>query len=193
MPNLYVALVHHPVVNKNGEVIAAAVTNLDLHDIARAAKTYDIKGFYVTTPLADQQLLVQRITAHWLEGAGGRYNPKRREALALIRLADCLEQALAEIGREEGERPQTVATAARRRPGSISFGGLRRQLAKGSPHVLVLGTAWGLAPSVFQAADWVLEPVQGPSQYNHLPVRSAAAIIMDRLLGCREGADVKSD
>jgi hypothetical protein len=193
MPNLYVALVHHPVVNKNGEAIAAAVTNLDLHDIARAARTYDIKGFYVTTPLADQQLLVQRITAHWLEGSGGRYNPKRREALALIRLADGLEQALAEIGQREGRRPQTVATAARRRPGSIGFRELRRRLADGSPYVLVLGTAWGLAASVFEQADWVLEPVQGPSPYNHLSVRAAAAVIMDRLLGCREGADVETD
>ncbi|MCG6907364.1 MAG: RNA methyltransferase [Anaerolineae bacterium] len=193
MPNLYVALVHHPVVNKDGDTIAAAVTNLDLHDIARVAKTYGVKGFYVTTPLADQQHLVRRITAHWLEGPGGCHNPKRREALALIRLADSLEQALAEIGREAGERPRTVATAARRRPGSIGFGDLRRQLSGGSPHVLVLGTAWGLAPSVFEAADTVLEPVEGPSLYNHLSVRAAAAVILDRLLACRAKEDLETD
>ncbi len=169
MPNLYVALVHHPVVNKNGEVIAAAVTNLDLHDIARAAKTYDIKGFYVTTPLADQQLLVQRITAHWLEGAGGRYNPKRREALALIRLADCLEQALAEIGREEGERPQTVATAARRRPGSIGF----RRIAQttGGREPPCSGAGYGLGAGAIRVRSGRLgagagaraKPLQSPS------------------------------
>ncbi|HSM74420.1 MAG TPA: RNA methyltransferase [Desulfobacterales bacterium] len=193
MPNLYVALVHHPVVNKAGDTIAAAVTNLDLHDIARTAKTYGVKGFYVTTPLADQQHLVRRITAHWLEGPGGRRNPKRREALALIRLADGLEPALAEIGRDEGRPPRTVATAARRRPGSIGFGELRRRLAQGSPHVLVLGTAWGLAPAVFEAVDTVLEPVKGPGPYNHLPVRAAAAVILDRLLGCREGLELKTD
>jgi hypothetical protein len=193
MPNLYVALIHHPVVNKNGETIASAVTNLDLHDIARAGRTYGLKGFYVITPLADQQVLVQRILAHWLEGAGGRHNPKRREALTLIRLADCLEQALAEIGRREGRPPETVATAARRRHGSIGFRELRKKLTGGSPHVLVLGTAWGLAASVFEQSDMVLEPVQGPNPYNHLSVRAAAAIIMDRLLGRRPGEDSETD
>ncbi|MCP4687771.1 MAG: RNA methyltransferase, partial [Desulfobacterales bacterium] len=35
-PNLHLALLHYPVVNKNGEPVASAVTNLDLHDISRA-------------------------------------------------------------------------------------------------------------------------------------------------------------
>lgn len=193
MPNLYVALVHHPVVNKNGETIASAVTNLDLHDIARAARTYGLKGFYVTTPLEDQQTLIRRIVAHWLEGAGGQYNPKRREALRLVRPMDSLAAALAEIAQREGRPPQTVATAARHRQGSIGFGELRKKLAGESPHVLLLGTAWGLADTVFEQADMVLAPVQGPSNYNHLSVRAAAAIIMDRLLGRRSGADSETD
>ena len=45
-----VVLVHHPVVDKNGDTIAAAVTALDLHDIARVAKTYGLAAFYVVTP-----------------------------------------------------------------------------------------------------------------------------------------------
>jgi hypothetical protein len=43
------------VVNKNGEIIASAVTNLDLHDISRVAKTYGVQAFYVVTPLRDQK------------------------------------------------------------------------------------------------------------------------------------------
>jgi len=31
--------------------------------------------------------------------------------------------------------------------------------------------------------DYILEPVSGASDYNHLSVRSAVSIIMDRLLG----------
>ncbi|MFW6237145.1 MAG: RNA methyltransferase, partial [Desulfosudaceae bacterium] len=97
--DLYLALLHYPVVNKSGQVIASAVTNLDLHDIARAARTYGVAGFYVVTPLEDQQRLVERIVNHWTVGDGARYNPKRAEAMALIRLAATLEAARQEITR----------------------------------------------------------------------------------------------
>ena len=59
--NLSIALVHYPVTNKNGEVIASAVTNLDLHDMARSARTYGVKGFYVVTPLEDQKALAAQL------------------------------------------------------------------------------------------------------------------------------------
>ena len=97
IPNLYVALVHYPVVNKNGDVITSSVTNLDLHDIARVAKTYGIKSFYVVTPLADQKALVEKIVSHWTEGLGAKYNPKRREALELIRIEETLEKVVDDI------------------------------------------------------------------------------------------------
>ena len=42
-------------------MIASAVTNLDLHDIARAARTYAVDGVYVVTPLEDQRALVERL------------------------------------------------------------------------------------------------------------------------------------
>lgn len=38
-----IALVHYPVLGKKGEIIGSAITNLDLHDIARTAKTYGMK------------------------------------------------------------------------------------------------------------------------------------------------------
>ena len=34
-----------------------------------------------------------------------------------------------------------------------------------------------------QDCDYILEPVQAGSDYNHLSVRSAVSIILDRLLG----------
>ena len=55
-------------------------------------------------------------------------------------------------------------------------------LKNGKPHVLVLGTAWGLSEDFILTADYVLEPIVGKTDYNHLSVRSAAAIIFDRLL-----------
>jgi hypothetical protein len=67
MINLYVALAHYPVVNKNGDIITSAVTNLDLHDISRVVKTYGVRSFYVTTPLEDQKTLIKKIVSHWVE------------------------------------------------------------------------------------------------------------------------------
>jgi hypothetical protein len=56
-------------------------------------------------------------------------------------------------------------------------------LKEGNPYLLLLGTAWGLSENLIAEADYVLEPIKGVSDYNHLSVRSAAAIIMDRLMG----------
>ncbi|HEY6838272.1 MAG TPA: RNA methyltransferase, partial [Geobacteraceae bacterium] len=53
------------------------------------------------------------------------------------------------------------------------------------PYLLVFGTGWGLTEELFERADLVLRPIKGPGSYNHLSVRSAAAIILDRLLGER--------
>ena len=181
MPKLYVALIHYPVVNKNGETIASALTNLDLHDISRAAKTYGLEAFFVVTPLEDQKDLVEKIVSHWTTGIGAEY--KRRSALELIRVYDSFPEALDRIAAAEGSEPVTVATCARKYPASISSEKMRSMLTNGKPHVLILGTAWGLTEEFISRADYVLEPIVGKTDYNHLSVRSAASIIFDRLLG----------
>jgi hypothetical protein len=183
MPYLYVALAHYPVTNKNGDVIASAITNLDLHDISRAARTYGVKYFYVVTPLADQKVLAEKIVAHWTNGTGAAYNPARRNALELIRLVDTIEDAARDISSREAAYPKIVATGARRHPSGISYSQLRGLLKEKMPYLLVFGTAWGLAESFIDRADYVLEPISGTTAYNHLSVRSAAAIMLDRLAG----------
>jgi hypothetical protein len=183
MPNLSVALMHYPVVNKADDTIASAVTNLDLHDISRAAKTYGVNRFFVVTPLVDQQTLVERIVSHWMDGAGARYNPKRREAMALIRIAGAFEDVLDSVRAEDGGEPKTVVTSAKAGKQTTRFGKMRSLLEEGTPFVLVFGTAWGLTEPFIAKADYILEPITGASEYNHLSVRSAAAIIFDRLLG----------
>ena len=183
MPNLYLALTHYPVINKRGDIIASALTNLDLHAISRAAKTYGVKSFYVVTPLKDQKDLAQRIIAHWTNGPGAVYNPARRSALELIRINDTIGDVAEDIKGIENNYPKTVVTCARRYPSSISYEGLRNILKNGKPHLLVFGTAWGLSKPFISDADYVLEPITGTADYNHLSVRSAAAIILDRLLG----------
>ena len=183
MPNLYVVLTHYPVMNKSGDIITSAVTNLDLHDISRAAKTYGVKSFYVATPLKDQQILAQRIIAHWTDGAGATLNPTRCRALKTIKVIDSIAGAVEDIAGIEKEFPKTVATSARKYPSSISYQKLRTILDDGMPHLLIFGTAWGLTDQFIAQADYVLEPIGGDSDYNHLSVRSAAAIIFDRLAG----------
>jgi hypothetical protein len=183
MPKLYMALIHYPVVDKNGDIIASAVTNLDLHDISRAAKTYGLNSFYVVTPLEDQKELVARIISHWTNGIGAKYNPKRRSALELIRVKDSFSEVLDQIADTENDYPITIATCARKYPTNVSYEKLGAMLNNGKPYVLILGTAWGLAEEFISKADYVLEPIAGATDYNHLSVRSAAAIMLDRLLG----------
>ena len=180
------ALVHYPVINKRGDVIASAVTNLDIHDIARAVRTYNARKFYIITPLEDQTELVKTLISHWTEGAGAAYNPKRREALETVVIRQSLETVYQDIAtRHQGVYPQTIVTSARNNPDVISTRSLREMLESGTPYLLVFGTAWGLSQDCMDAADHILAPIQGDTAYNHLSVRSAASIILDRLLGDR--------
>jgi len=183
MPNIYVALLHYPVVNKNGDVITSAITNLDLHDISRVAKTYGVKIFYVVTRLTDQIELAGRIIGHWTNGAGAQYNPARRKALESIRIIESLEDVVSQIGERERVQPKTVVTCARKFDAAISYDKMRRLIGNGKPYLLVFGTAWGLAAETIRQADYILEPIAGRTGYNHLSVRSAASIILDRLVG----------
>lgn len=181
MPNLHLALIHHPVLNKNGEVIASAVTNLDLHDIGRAAKTYAVGSFWVVTPLTDQAILVRRILDHWIQGPGAAYNPQRRLALETVRVRSSLQEVIRDIAADCGRAPKLVATSAKMGDECIGFDRLREGLDAGHPHLLLLGTAWGLSEELLRTTDARLAPIRGAGQYNHLSVRSAASIILDRL------------
>ncbi|MGA2151238.1 MAG: RNA methyltransferase [Geobacteraceae bacterium] len=181
-----IALLHYPVYDRNCRVVASAVTNLDLHDIARSARTFGLFRYYVVTPVAEQRILAERIRGHWQDGWGASYNPKRREALELLRVVPELDAALSDL-EENWQRPaKIVVTGAQDRPGSISCTGLRQLFEDtGQPFLLLFGTGWGLTEELFARADFVLEPIKGAGEYNHLSVRSAAAIILDRLLGER--------
>ena len=181
---IYVALLHYPVYDKNGQVVTTAVTNMDIHDIARAGKTYDIKAFYVVTPVKALQKLARKIIEHWEEGYGSQYNATRKEALALARICDTLDDVLIDVERETGEKPLLVATSARAGGQRASFAALREMLNNSTrPFLILFGTGWGLTEAIFSQADYVLEAIEGTRGYNHLSVRSAAAIVLDRLLG----------
>ncbi len=185
--NLYVALVHHPVSNKKGATIASALTTIDMHDIARASMTFGVRGFYVVTPLMDQQVLAHEVIQHWTDGIGGELNPFRKRALELIRVVSTFEDALMEIKSERGESIVTVATSAIKHDDQnsriINTEQFARQLKSSSSHLIAFGTAWGMSEQFIQSFDFMLEPVYGITGYNHLSVRSAVSIILDRI--CR--------
>ena len=177
------ALLHYPVLDRRGDLIASAVTNLDLHDLARAAMTFGWQRFYVVTPVAEQRRLAESIREHWCRGFGAGYNPHRKLALDLMEILPDLESAVAAWEDFAGEQTLPVLTGASVR-GGISFEQCR-ELNRRRPLLLLLGTGWGLAPCLFEKGWPALEPIRGAGEYNHLPVRSAASIIMDRLGGGR--------
>ncbi len=182
----YIALVHYPVYNNRLTVITTAFTNLDVHDISRAGKTYGIEKFYLVQPNPEQQRLVERVLRHWTEGEGPALNRSRAEAMEFVEIRDTLGDAVADIEKTEGRKPRIVVTDARPRNNMIGYGELRSLIMSedGGPFLIVFGTGWGLTEEIMQSADYTLKPVAGYTAYNHLSVRSAAAIILDRLFSC---------
>jgi tRNA (guanine37-N1)-methyltransferase len=181
------ALVHHPVTDKRGDLVTTSVTNIDLHDIARSCRVFGVETFWVVTPVDAMHLLTERIIRHWREGWGLNYNPGRGEALKTIRLARSLEEVIASYA--EGQRPRVVATSARPQ-GSLSIEQID-DIARQERLLVVFGTGNGLAPAALDKCDAILPPIQGMDEYNHLSVRSAVAIYLYELAQARRAASGK--
>ena len=174
-----IALVHFPALDRDGSVIVTSITNLDVHDLARSARTYAVRALYITHPIDAQRELVERVVRHWTVGAGAKRIPDRIEAMQRVRVVRTLDDAIAELGAD------TVlwTTAAASSAGALSFADARAELARpGPPVLLVYGTGWGLAPPVHARAAARLAPIDGRDGWNHLSVRAAVAIMLDRLL-----------
>ncbi len=184
--DIYVGLVHNPIYNKRGEKITTTITNMDLHDISRAGRTYNINKYFVINPLESQQALVRRMKKYWSSDYGAEYNSNRQEAFEILQITNSLDEVISEILEEKGEKPGLVATDARPFPNSISYKEMRRFILKTTrPILLIFGTGWGLTEETIGQCDYILDPVYGRGDFNHLSVRSAVSIILDRLL-CEE-------
>ncbi len=193
---------HSNVVNRHGARVTTAVTNLDIHDIARSARTYELRRYFLVTPLAEQHELVGRILGHWQSKQSREYHPDRFEALSRVRLAWNFDEVRAGVeAAHGGKRAEVVLTDASELPGkvSVSYRDYRAELefrsrkaaadgVEPSPVIVVFGTGWGISDAFHPVVDRILMPVYGPEgskvgQYNHLSVRAAVAVILDRLLG----------
>lgn len=184
MADLYVGLVHYPIYNKRMNVIAGAVTNFDIHDISRTCRTYNVQGYYIIHPLEVQKQIIDKILSYWQEGYGKVYNPDRADALSRVLWQPDIASAVQTIVERTGKQPYVVTTDARIYPNTVSYSFMRKQLQEGDrPVLLLFGTGFGIEAETMAKFDYILEPVYGPCDYNHLCVRSAVAIILDRLAG----------
>lgn len=112
MAPVYIGLIHYPIYNKHMEVVTTALTNYDLHDIARTAKTYDVKKYFIVHPVEAQREMALRIMNHWKTGGGVHYNANRKEAFEETELVPTLEDAISWIEKETGRKPAIVTTDA---------------------------------------------------------------------------------
>ena len=178
--NISVALMHWPMRDKQGSTVATAITNMDLHDISRTCRTFGVDVYFVVTPLQAQREIAGRVIKHWMDGFGSEYNPNRKEAFSRTVTKDSLLSAIKDMEKCHKRKPLIVATTARADRATITAPALG-VLAETEPVLLLFGTGWGFTDEVFELADYVLEPIDGTGDFNHLSVRSAVAILLDRV------------
>lgn len=191
---LSVVLLHADQLDKQGAIVTTSLTMIDVHDIARSSCTFGVHTFYVAHPSSLLRRLSRTLQRHWDEGFGSTYNPNRKQALTHTRIVASLDEAIGDIDLRWGRLPRLVATSAHRQTSDprprLTFEELRRTLIEDpSPYLLMLGTGWGMRPELVARADLFLEPVCGPGEYNHLSVRAAAGIMLDRLKGVRSSRE----
>ena len=181
----HLALVHHPCLDRTGAIVTTALTNFDIHDLARSSMTYGLAGYHIVTPITSQREKAAHIATMWMEDASGEH---RAQALRLIRTADSIDTTIADITAEYGTAPVVVGTSARagafpaahrRTPAEL----VAEARENSAPLLILLGTGWGLAEHLIPSVSRVLTPIEGASTWNHLSVRSAGAILLDRLFG----------
>jgi hypothetical protein len=185
------ALVHYPVLDRQGATVTTAITNLDVHDIARSALTYGLCKFYLIHPIAAQRQLVERIKAHWIDGSGGRRIPDRVGPMRLVQVVPSLEDAVLCMSDETAPLLWTTSAGGATQEQCLSHYRAARLLQEpGPPVLLAFGTGWGLSQPIHQRATNRLLPIRSDhaENYNHLSVRAAVAILLDRLLGDRESS-----
>ncbi len=181
MAGLYLALLHFPMRNREGQVVVTALTSLDVPDIARTARTYNVRRFYIVHPVESQRRIAARLRDFWVRE---EELPTRREALELVVIREDLEEVFAEIAAEEGQAPQVLGTTARAHllPYPKLSWEEAQQLVRTRPVLVLFGTGHGMTEELLASCDALLPAVR-PSGYNHLSVRAAVAIILDRLKG----------
>ncbi len=179
---IFVALIHFPVYNKNKEEVATAITNLDIHDIARVSKTYNIKKYLIVNPIEEQVKYAKRIIEHWTKGFGYKYNKNRSNALSLVDFTETFDKCVGTVEKITNKNLIIIGTSAQSTEKLVTVSQVK-ELMENNAILLIFGTGWGLADEIIKQVDFMLEPLYGVGEFNHLSVRSAVSIILDRILG----------
>ncbi len=185
IPVHYVAVMHTQVIIKGGTVGQTSIPSIDIHDIARACASYGIKNFFIVSPLLDQQKIVATFMDFWLSPDGAKYNENRHEALSKTKPVLSYDEMITAIAQQEGQEPVVICTSARNveHKQQIDYFSQKTVWSEQKPVLFLFGTGQGLSDELVQKSDYVLTPVEGLTDYNHLSVRSAVSIILDRFLG----------
>lgn len=181
LSRLSLALVHHPVIDKHGDEVTTSIFGLDIHDICRSARTFGVEPVYITHPVDAQRRFAERIVGHWQEAWGSSYNPKRRQALEIARIVPSVDDALADLGDGGTRRVFTATTHASTEQVPLTLPEFAHEIAQRDRGLLIFGTGWGMSQGFLRRFDGIVEPIAGVGTYNHLSVRSAVAIYLDRL------------
>lgn len=185
IPAHYAVLMHDQVVvGPECAEGTTSITSIDIHDIARSTRTFGVEQFFLVSPLEDQQKIAQKLLDFWHGDVGIEYNASRHDALKDVRVVGSLDTVLETIQAKTGQRPLLVVTSAREWPQkSISYYDQEIVWKSGRPVLFVFGTGRGLCDRLMNQADFVLFPIEGFADFNHLSVRSAVATILDRWMG----------
>ena len=186
MSRIAVALVHYPCLDAAGDVYATSLTNLDVHDIARSSATYGCAPFYVVHPVDAQRELADAIASYWTQGPGKTKNDDRRRAMSAVKSVVSVEDAMAAETEARGAAPRVWVTSAKDADDVVPWADARADLHQEGGLVL-FGTGHGLADEVVDQAHGRIAPIYGPTDYNHLSVRAAVAIALDRLCSPQHG------
>lgn len=185
IPNHYIALMHANINLKCGGVGNTSIATIDIHDISRAGTTYGIKNFFVVTPLCDQQEIMRTFLDFWSSERGQKYNANRGYAIGHVIPVDSFDEVFNEIYQKEQKAPLIITTSAKEHSHvkKIDYCSQGEVWQHNRPVLIVLGTGQGLSDEILNRSDYLLGPLKGLPDYNHLSVRSAASIILDRWLG----------
>src|SRR3990167_28172 len=184
IPSHYMVLMHDQMRLKDGRIGTTSVTTMDIHDIARSCRTYGIKNFFISTPFIDQRTIVQTLLDFWQSDEGIRYNSHRHQAIRNVCLTESFEETVKYIEKKEGKKPIVIATSAQYHELPVlSYSDQQKVWEQSRPVLILLGTAHGISNTVLEQCNYMLAPIEGFTDFNHLAVRSAAGIILDRWLG----------
>lgn len=185
IPRHYLAVMHTQIVLKGGQIGESSIASLDIHDVARSCATYGIEQFFIVSPLKDQRSILDTFLGFWRSQEGMEYNQSRFKSMQIVEPISSLTDVIEAIRAKEGKEPLIIATSAKQHNNvpAIDYHCQSMIWDYDRPILFIFGTGQGLADVVLDRCDYLLLPIYGLSSYNHLSVRAAVSIILDRWLG----------